>query len=355
MNRLFALLADWVTYGVAGLAPENHWADVLHFFVEDITKIFALVTVMIFVIGVLRAGLDSERVRDYLSGKRRVAGYILASAFGAVTPFCSCSSIPLFLGFTSARIPLGITMSFLITSPMINEVAIVLMGGMLGWKFLLVYILIGMGAGILGGAVLDRIGAERYLMPVGRQVLDGAGNSPADSRNGSSQDGGGCDSCSAQTAGITVADSGGAAGSRPRISFHDRLVFAADETRNILGRIWIWVFVGVGIGAFIHGLVPEAFIAGSLGDGQWWSVPLAVLLGIPMYGGASATVPIIGSLISKGLPVGTAIVFMMSVVAVSFPEFVMLKQVMKSRLLLIFFSMLLVFFTLAGWILNLVF
>lgn len=327
MFRIFTLLADWVTWSLAGLDPESPWADVLHFFVEDITKIFALVTVMIFVIGVLRAGLDSDRIRNYLSGRRRFIGYILASVFGAVTPFCSCSSIPLFLGFTSARIPLGITMAFLITSPMINEVAIVLMGGMLGWKFLILYVLIGLSAGIIGGAFLDRIGAEKFLMPVGRTVMESAGK------------------LTDEADGKTVVHS--------KIPFRDRLAFGAEETRTILRRIWIWVFVGVGAGAFIHGLVPEAFIAEHLGAGQWWSVPLAVLLGIPMYGGASATVPIIGSLISKGLPVGTATVFMMSVVAVSFPEFVMLKQVMKTRLLVIFFSMLLVFFTLAGWILNL--
>ena len=323
MFIIFTRLADWVTYSLAGMSEGGRWAAVLHFFVEDTTKIFALVTVMIFVIAVLRAGLDSERIRDYLSGRRRFLGYIMASAFGAVTPFCSCSSIPIFLGFTSARIPLGITMAFLITSPMINEVAIVLMGGMLGWKFLSIYVLFGIGAGVLGGAFLDRIGAEKYLMPVGRTVLDGA-DAPKDKEE------------------IY----------RPRIAFRERLIFASGETGTILKRIWIWVFVGVGIGAFIHGLVPESFISENLGEGQWWSVPLAVLLGIPMYGGASATVPVIGSLISKGLPVGTATVFMMSVVAVSFPEFVMLKQVMKVRLLVIFFSMLLVFFTLAGWILN---
>ncbi len=328
MFKIFTLLADWVTYSVAGLEQENRWADVLHFFVEDITKIFAMVTVMIFVIAILRAGLDSERIRNYLTGKRRFVGYILASAFGAITPFCSCSSIPLFLGFTSARIPLGITMAFLITSPMINEVAIVLMGGMLGWKFLIIYVLLGLGAGIIGGAFLDRIGAEKYLMPIGKNVMDKAADNDGDSPDLNS------------------------VASR-KISFQNRIAFGIDETGTILRRIWIWVFVGVGAGALIHGLVPEAFIARHLGAGQWWSVPVAVLLGIPMYGGASATVPIIGSLIAKGLPVGTATVFMMSVVAVSFPEFVMLKQVMKPRLLVIFFLILLVFFTLAGWILNL--
>lgn len=318
-------MADWVTFSVAGLAAEDRWASVLHFFVEDTVKIYVLVTVMIFFIAVFRAGVDSELIREYLSGKKRLAGYFMASAFGAVTPFCSCSSIPLFLGFTSARIPLGITMAFLITSPMINEVAIVLMGGLLGWRFLVLYVVLGMGAGILGGAFLDRIGAEKYLMPIGQSVLK---NAP-------------------------IGGDASAAARRPRIGFRERLVFAWEETTTILKRIWFWVLVGVGIGALIHGLVPESFITEHLGSGQWWSVPAAVLLGIPLYGGASATVPVVGSLIAKGLPVGTATVFMMSVVAVSFPEFVMLKQVMKTRLLVIFFAMLAVFFILAGWILNL--
>ena len=324
----FADLADFVTYRLAGLDAGNRWAPVLHFFVLDIVKIFVLATAMIFFIGIARAGVDSERVRDFLSGKKRSAGYVLASAFGAVTPFCSCSSVPLFLGFTSARIPLGITMAFLITSPMINEVAVVLLGGVLGWKFLVLYVALGMGAGILGGAFLDRIGAERYLMPIGKSVMENAE--------------------AAETA-DSAADAGP---KRRKIGFKGRVIFARDETATILKRIWPWVFVGVGLGAFIHGFVPEAFIAKQLGAGRWWSVPAAVVLGIPLYGGAAATVPVIGSLIAKGLPVGTATVFMMSVVAVSFPEFVLLKQVMKVKLLLIFFGMLALFFTIAGWILN---
>lgn len=344
MLKVFTLLADWLTYEVAGLTPQGHWAEAMHFFVEDVSKILVLVTVLIFVIGVLRAGVDSERIRNYLSGKRRGLGYAMASGFGAVTPFCSCSSIPLFLGFTAARIPLGITMAFLITSPMINEVAIVLMGGLLGWRFLIVYVAIGLGAGILGGAFLDRIGAERYLMPVGQAVMKNAAEGKGDAAASEESASCGCTSDTCQTV----------SSKRPAIDFRSRLDFAAGETKSILKKIWVWVLVGVGLGAAIHGFVPESLISENLGRGTWWSVPAAVLLGIPLYGGASATVPVVGSLIAKGLPVGTATVFMMSVVAVSFPEFVMLKQVMKPKLLLIFFTMLLVFFTLAGWILNLV-
>ncbi len=347
MFEVFTKLADWITYDVAGLAVDNRWAQVLHFFVEDTIKIYVLVTVMIFFIGIFRAGVNSDLIRSYLSGKKRLAGYILASGFGAVTPFCSCSSIPLFLGFTSARIPLGITMAFLITSPMINEVAIILMGGLLGWRFLILYVLLGMGAGILGGAFLDRIGAEQYLMPIGQKALK-----RGDTAGDAAQVAEAAEAGKAVVSGV-ASDAGKAIPRRIRISFRERLDFAFGETIVILKRIWFWILVGVGAGAVIHGFVPEEFISDNLGAGQWWSVPAAVLLGIPLYGGASATVPVVSSLIVKGLPVGTATVFMMSVVAVSFPEFIMLKQVMKGRLLVIFFAMLLVFFTLAGWILNL--
>jgi uncharacterized membrane protein YraQ (UPF0718 family) len=209
---------------------------------------------------------------------------------------------------------------------------------------LAVYVAIGLGAGMLGGAFLDRIGAERYLMPVGQAVMKNAGEGkgaiPASGESDTEE--------SKSETSQTVSSR------RSSIDFRSRLDFAAGETKSILKKIWIWVLVGVGLGAAIHGFVPESLISENLGRGAWWSVPAAVLLGIPLYGGASATVPVVGSLIAKGLPVGTATVFMMSVVAVSFPEFVMLKQVMKPKLLLIFFTMLLVFFTLAGWILNLV-
>lgn len=350
MKNPFIWLADLIVYNVAGLDSDSRWGLAIHFFVEDAAKIFVLAAVMIFIIGVARAGMDSERVRDFLSGRRRLAGYVLASSFGAVTPFCSCSSVPLFLGFTSARIPLGITMAFLITSPMINEVAIVLMGGLLGWRFLILYIAIGMSAGILGGAFLDRIGAERYLMPLGQTLLkrsdtgrESAGEFSGESSPAANRDEDGEVPRKTAERQISV---------RPRITFHGRLIFALNETATILKRIWPWVFVGVGLGAAIHGFVPETFLTEKLGAGQWWSVPAAVVLGIPLYGGAAASVPVVGSLIAKGLPVGTATVFMMSVVAVSFPEFVLLKQVMRVRLLLIFFGMLALFFTLAGWILN---
>jgi uncharacterized membrane protein YraQ (UPF0718 family) len=276
---------------------------------------------MIYIIALLRAAVDTDRIRDYLKGKNRGIAYILAALFGSVTPFCSCSSIPLFLGFTSARIPLGITMAFLITSPMINEVALILLGSILGVKFMIFYVVTGLTAGILGGFFIDTIKAEKYLTPLGQQAKS-----------------------------FKTKDEPGMA--PQKLSMKDRHVFAKDEVKSIVNRVWKWIFIGVGLGSALHGYVPEHFITDNLGKGNWWTVPGAVLLGIPLYTSASAVVPVAETLLAKGLPVGTTLAFMMSTVAASFPEFMMLKQVMKPRLLLIFFVMLLVFFTSAGWLFN---
>ena len=304
------------------MARGSRLAESFHFFIEDVTKIYFLLLVMIYLIALVRAGVDTQRVRHFLMGKSRGAGYMLASVFGAVTPFCSCSSIPLFLGFTSARIPLGITMAFLITSPMINEVAVVLLGSILGIRFMILYVITGMVAGILGGFFIDFIKAERYLTPIGQQA-----------------------------AGMQAGDDY----EKKNLSLKDRHDFARYELKEIFSRVWKWVLIGVGLGAALHGFVPENLITDHLGSGQWWSVPAAVALGIPLYANASGIIPVAETLLSKGLPVGTAMAFMMSVVAASFPEFMMLKQVMKPRLLLIFFLLLLFFFTAAGWIFNLVY
>jgi uncharacterized membrane protein YraQ (UPF0718 family) len=279
----------------------------------------------------LRASLNVERVRDYLAGKNRGIGYLLGSGFGAITPFCSCSSIPVFLGFTSAGIPVGITMSFLLTSPLINEVAILLLMSLLGWKFTLLYVVVGMTVGIIGGFFLDAIKAERWLQSFAAKALE----------NGQKNH--------------STTDNDSAEGNEPTsqsLSFSERHSFAKDETLEIFGRVWKWVIIGVGLGAALHGFVPDGWIEQYLGDGQWWSVPAAVLLGIPLYSNATGVIPVMESLINNGLPVGTTLAFCMSTVAASFPEFILLKQVMQWRLLATVFLMLLVSFTLIGWIFN---
>ena len=326
MLQIFSDLASWLTFDLMGLEPNTKLADAIHFFIEDTTKIFALLLLMIYGIALVRASLNVERVRDYLAGKNRFVGYVMGSGFGAVTPFCSCSSIPVFLGFTSAGIPVGITMAFLITSPLINEVAVLLLVSLLGWKFTVIYVLVGMSVGMLAGAFLDTIRAERWLQSFAAKALE-QGQAQASRDN---------------SEGMTSTS----------MTLTERHEFAKGETLEIFGRVWKWVIIGVGLGAALHGFVPDGWIEAHLGDGQWWSVPVAVLIGIPLYSNATGVIPIMESLITNGLPVGTTLAFCMSTVAASFPEFILLKQVMQWRLLAIVFAILLISFTLIGWIFN---
>jgi uncharacterized membrane protein YraQ (UPF0718 family) len=326
MFEVFTTLATWLVVDIFGLSRQTKLGDALHFFIEDTTKIFFLLLVMIYVIALIRASMNVERVRDYLAGKHKGVGYILGSSFGAITPFCSCSSIPVFLGFTSAGIPVGITMSFLITSPLINEVAVLLLLSLLGWKFTLLYIVVGMLVGILGGMFLDAIKAERWLQSFAAKALKRGQNSTEKNE-------------------LKPIES---------LSFEARHNFAKAEMLEIFGRVWKWIIIGVGLGAALHGFVPDGWIQEHLGNGQWWSVPAAVLLGIPLYSNATGVIPVMESLIKQGLPIGTTLAFCMSTVAASFPEFILLKQVMQWKLLAVLFAVLLTAFTLIGWIFNLV-
>ena len=294
--------------------------DATAFFFYDTPKILLLLGLMVYLISWLRAGVNAERIRDFLSGKARGAGYFLAAGFGAVSPFCSCSTIPLFLGFISARIPLGITMAFLITSPIINEVAVVLLWGLLGWKFTLTYVAVGMIAGIAGGIIMDTVHAERWLQPMfqKKQLIVQAAQSD----------------------------------NQHKITFAQRHAFAMAETKSVFRKVWVWVVLGVAIGAGLHGYVPQNWFAENLGSGQWWAVPFSVGAGIPLYTNATGIVPVMESLLSKGLPIGTTLAFCMSSVAVSLPELMMLKQVMTWKLLVLFIVMLLAMFSFAGWFLN---
>lgn len=321
MLEIFSLFADWLIYDLSGLSASTKLGDALHFFVEDTTKIFALLVVMIYFIALVRASMNIERVRAWLVGINRLLGYFMGSVFGAVTPFCSCSSIPLFLGFTSAGIPVGITMSFLLTSPLINEVAIVLLGSLLGWKFTIIYVAVGMVVGIIGGVFLDLIRAEKMLQPFAAKAY-----------------------IEAKHANVST--------EVRHLSMSERHQFAKDELIDIFSRVWKWVLIGVGLGAALHGFVPEGWFEQHLGQGQWWSVPAAVVLGIPLYSNATGVIPVMESLITKGLPIGTTLAFCMSTVAASFPEFILLKQVMQWKLLVILFGLLLFAFTLVGWIFN---
>jgi len=325
MFQIFTDFATWLVYGVFGLEVGSALGGAVHFFVEDVSKIFVLLLVMIYVIALLRASLDVERVRDYLAGKNKSVGYLLGAIFGAITPFCSCSSIPVFLGFTSAGIPLGITIAFLITSPLINEVAVLLLMSLLGWKFTLLYVAVGMTVGMLGGVLLDAMKAERWLQSFAAEAL---------------------------VRGRQMAASDDVSTAARVLSLSERHQFAKAEAIEIFGRVWKWVIIGVGLGAALHGFVPEGWIETHLGQGQWWSVPVAVLIGIPLYSNATGIIPVMESLLANGLPIGTTLAFCMSTVAASFPEFILLKQVMQWRLLALLLVVLLTAFTLVGWMFN---
>lgn len=318
--------SHWLVFGLFGLAPDSHLGPSLEFFIYDTAKILLLLVALIYGIAWIRASLNVERVRDYLAGKRRGLGYFLGATFGAVTPFCSCSSIPLFLGFTTARIPIGIAMSFLITSPLINEIAVVLLWGLLGWKFTVIYVLVGMTAGIIGGFVMDGLKAGRWLQPF---ILEAMEKAPAHQYVNE-------------------------AGEVQKLTVRQRHNFAYSETASIFKRVWKWVIIGVGIGAALHGFVPDNWFAENLGAGEWWSVPVSVLVAIPLYSNVTGIIPIMESLLLKGLPIGTTMAFCMSAVAASIPEVIMLRQIMTIKLQVLFIGYLWVIFTLVGWLFNIV-
>jgi len=316
--------SHWLVFGLFGLASNSHMGAALEFFIYDTVKILLLLVALIYGIAWIRASMNVERVRDYLAGKRRGLGYFLGAMFGAVTPFCSCSSVPLFLGFTIARIPIGITMSFLITSPLINEIAVVLLWGLLGWKFTVIYVVVGMAAGIIGGFVMDSLKAGRWLQPF---ILETMEKAPAH------QD-------------VNEASE------IQKLTVRQRHTFAYSETVSIFKRVWKWVIIGVGIGAALHGFVPENWFAENFGAGTWWTVPAAVFVAIPLYSSVSGIIPIMESLLVKGLPIGTTMAFCMSAVAASLPEVMMLRQIMTIKLQTAFIGYLWVIFTLVGWLFN---
>ena len=318
--------SHWLVFGLFGLAPDSHLGLSLEFFIYDTVKILLLLAALIYGIAWIRASLNVERVRDYLAGKRRGFGYFLGATFGAVTPFCSCSSIPLFLGFTTARIPIGIAMSFLITSPLINEIAVVLLWGLLGWKFTVIYVLVGMTAGIIGGFVMDGLKAGRWLQPF---ILEAMEKAPAHQYVNE-------------------------AGEVQKLTVRQRHNFAYSETASIFKRVWKWVIIGVGIGAALHGFVPDNWFAENFGAGEWWSVPVSVLVAIPLYSNVTGIIPIMESLLLKGLPIGTTMAFCMSAVAASIPEVIMLRQIMTIKLQVLFIGYLWLIFTLVGWLFNIV-
>lgn len=308
-------LADWIIYGLFGLERGIRHADALHFFVYDLLKIFLLLSVLIFLIGVLRTYLPEHKLKEWMS-KGGLFGNFMAALFGAVTPFCSCSSIPLFISFLKAGAPLGVTFSFLITSPLINEYLVILMFGTFGLKITTMYVAFGMTMGILAGAVIGKMRMEGHL----------------------EQD--------------MIAPSSTVSGKEKTLSLPGRLKFGWQEASSIIRKIWIWICVGVAIGAVIHNYVPQQIIHGAMEKTGIWSVPIATVLGVPLYGSCAAIVPVAVVLFEKGIPLGTALSFMMAMAALSLPEAIMLRRVMKLSLIGVFFGITSAAIIISGYLMN---
>lgn len=317
MLEIFTLLANTVTYDLFQIAPETHLAEAVHFFIEDTTKIFFLLTALMLIVGFLRSWVSPEKVRHWLEGKPKIITYLLAVLLGAITPFCSCSSIPLFIAFLSSGIPLGVTMAFLITSPMVNEVAAILFGEAIGWDFTLAYVGVGMMTGMIGGALIDALKLEKWVEPFVFQAK----------RMDNDLD-------------------------EPTQSLKKRFHHAWEETADILKRVWLYVLVGVGVGAGIHGFVPQEWFIANASAENLFAVPLAVIMAVPLYSNVTGVVPVAEVLIDKGLPVGTTLAFLMSTVAISLPELVILRKVLKLPMLIFFVGYLALAFIIVGYGFN---
>jgi uncharacterized protein len=308
--------ADWLTYSVFNMAAGTHLADAVNFFVYDTIKIILMLTVIIYIVSIIRSFFPPEKVKNVLAGKTEFTGNILASLLGIVTPFCSCSAVPVFIGFLEAGVPLGVTLSFLIASPMINEVALVLLWGLFGAKIALIYIGTGMAVAITAGFILGKIPAvEKMVEDYVWEIRMGE---------------------------VTL----------PELTWKDRFEQASDHTKDILKRVTLYVILGIGVGAIIHGYAPIDFVAKYAGKDNPLAVPLAVLIAIPLYSNAAGTIPIVQALMGKGMPLGTVLAFMMAVTAISFPEMVILRKVLKVKLLVIFTAIMTVAIIMVGYLFN---
>lgn len=314
---MFDAFASLLVYDGLGLGDRTGAA--LHFFVADTAKIFVMLALIIYAMGLFRAMLSPERVRDYVRGKPEWLARTLAILLGAVTPFCSCSSVPLFIGFVEAGIPLGVTFSFLIASPMINEVAVVILAGILGWQLTLLYVAAGLAVAWFGGLAMQRFRPERWVEDYVWKIRMGQMQPP-------------------------VADH----------SWAGRHRYAVNEVKEIVGRLWQWVLLGIGVGALFHGYVPEAWVAEYLANGAWYTVPAAVLVGIPLYSNATGVIPVAEAMLGKGVALGTTLAFMMSIATLSLPEMIILRKVIRWPALALFAAVLAVAITLVGWGFNLI-
>jgi hypothetical protein len=308
--------AEYLVYDVIHLEYSSRLADALVFFIYDTIKIFFLLSVIIFVVSIIRSYFPPEKTKRILSHKKVFMGNILAALLGVVTPFCSCSAVPLFIGFVEAGIPLGVTFSFLISSPMVNEVAVVLLFGLFGWKVTAIYIGTGLLVAIFGGIIIGKLRLEKWVEEYVFTFHNG------------------------QEYEIT------------KQTFKERLQYAKDSTADILKRIWLYILIAIGIGGFIHGYVPEDFLVHYAGKGNFFAVPVAVLIGVPLYSNAAGVIPIVYALMEKGLSMGTVLAFMMAVTALSLPEMIILRKVLKIPLLGVFAGIMTVTIIAVGYLFN---
>jgi uncharacterized protein len=308
--------AQYVVYNLLKLSPDSKLSSALQFFIYDSIKIFILLSVIIFAISLVRSFFPPEKTRGILSHKKEFIGNILAALLGIATPFCSCSAVPLFIGFIEGGVPLGVTFSFLISSPMVNEVAIVLLWGLFGWKITAIYIGTGLSVAIVGGYIIGKLKLERWVEEYVYTMHLGE----------------------AQTVQTQT--------------FRERIDYAKFNTKDILRKIWLFVLIAIGIGGFIHGYVPEDFLVRYAGKGNFFAVPIAVLLGVPLYSNAAGVIPIVYALMQKGLTLGTTLAFMMAVTALSLPEMIILRKVLKVKLLAVFVGIMTVTIMAVGYLFN---
>ena len=308
-------VVDNLVYNQLGLDKNSALGSALDFFIFDTVKIFVLLTVIIFIVTLLRSYFPTEKVRDYLAGKHPLVGHIAAALFGIITPFCSCSAIPLFLGFIQARIPLGVTFSYLISAPMNNEIAIAMLFALFGWKVTALYIGFGLLVAIVAGIIIGKLNLEDEVLikppPLNEQKIE-----------------------------------------EIKIPFKERVIEAWNYTKDILKKVWAYILIGVGIGAFIHGYVPTELIVKYAGGNAWYAVPIATILGVPMYSNAAGVMPLIEVLTQKGMLLGTALSFMMAITALSLPEAMILKKILSTKLIAIFFGVVALGIMAIGYIFN---
>jgi len=313
-------MADWLIDSQLGLTKGEHFTEALRFFVFEFPKVMLLLTLIIFFVGIIRTFFTPERTRKALEGKKTFTGNMMAATLGIVTPFCSCSAIPLFLGFVESGVPLGVTFSFLIAAPMINEVAIVLLYGLFGWQVAAIYVGTGLAIAILAGWVIGLLKLEKWVEPWVYQTHVG--------NNGLEEE---------------------------KLTFDKRIYLGYAAIKEIVGKVWIYVALGILVGAGAHGYVPEEFMAALMGKSAWYSIPLSVLIGIPLYSNAAGIVPIVSVLIEKGASLGTALAFMMSVIGLSLPEMIILRKVLKLPLIFTFIGIVGVGIMIVGYLFNYIF